>query len=91
VPSIASSTLVYPTVFRADGGTTPGGLGYTPSEISQAYGFNLAQFTSGANEVQGTGAGQTIAIVDPYDDPHILADLNMFSTMYGLPTTSSGP
>ena len=36
--------------------------------------------------IQGDGRGQTIAIVDAYDDPNALSDLNYFSTSYGLPT-----
>ena len=34
----------------------------------------------------GDGSGQTIAIVDAYDDPNAVSDLNAFSTYYGLPT-----
>ena len=34
---------------------------------------------------KGDGTGQTIAIVDPYDDPTALSDLNNFSAQFGLP------
>jgi hypothetical protein len=61
--------------------------GYTPAQVKAGYGVNLIQFAGG---VVGDGAGQTIAIVDAYDDPNIQADLNAFSTAFGLPTTSSG-
>jgi subtilase family serine protease len=64
---------------------SPSPNGYSPSQISQAYGFNQIQFGG----VAGNGAGQTIAIVDAYDDPNILPDLNAFSAQFGLPTTSS--
>ena len=37
------------------------------------------------NGVAGDGTGQTIAIVDAYDDPNIQADLNTFDTQFGLP------
>src|SRR4051812_5975085 len=43
--------------------------GYTPAQIRHAYGFDKVNFT---------GAGQTIAIVDAFDDPTILADLKVF-------------
>jgi len=35
------------------------------------------------------GSGQTIAIVDAYDDPPAEADLGVFSSQYGLPACSS--
>jgi Bacterial Ig-like domain (group 3) len=61
--------------------------GYTPAQILQGYGVNQIQFAGG---ISGNGAGQTIAIVDAYDDPDIQSDLNAFSTRFDLPTTSSG-
>ena len=35
--------------------------------------------------VKGDGSGQTIAIVDAYDDPNIAADLKVFDKQFGLP------
>ncbi|MGC8640522.1 MAG: DUF4082 domain-containing protein [Isosphaeraceae bacterium] len=64
-------------------GGGPGG-GYTPAQISSAYGFNTVSF----HGVPGTGSGQTIAIVDAYDDPNIQADLNTFDAQFGLPATT---
>jgi hypothetical protein len=49
--------------------------GYTPAEIKSAYGF------TGASE---TGAGQTIAIIDAYNDPNISSDLGTFDSEFGL-------
>ncbi len=63
---------------------TPPPGAYTPAQVAQAYGFNQIAFGS----VKGTGAGQTIAIVDAYDDPNIQADLNTFDTQFGLPSTT---
>ncbi len=51
--------------------------GLSPSVIDSVYGFSSA--TSG-------GSGQTIAIVDAYDDPNAANDLATFSTEYHLPT-----
>jgi subtilase family serine protease len=45
----------------------------TPSQIRSAYGLPS----------EG-GQGTTIAIVDAYDDPNVLNDLNVFSARYGL-------
>ncbi len=52
---------------------------YTPAEIRQSYGFS---------SLTANGAGQTIAIVDAYDDPNILSDLKAFDAKYGLPDPS---
>ena len=49
--------------------------GYTPAQIKGAYGI------SGFD-----GAGQTVAIIDAYASPTILADVNQWSTNRGLPT-----
>ena len=65
------------------GGGGPSG-GYTPAQIQQAYGFNSITF----NGVAGTGNGETIAIVDAYNDPNIQSDLNTFDTQFGLPATT---
>jgi hypothetical protein len=52
----------------------PGGFAngpYTPAQIQNAYGFN---------KLSQTGSGQTIAIVDAYDDPNIVKDLGVFDS-----------
>jgi subtilase family serine protease len=88
----AKPTIDSGTGNTADGSTSPYGL--TPQQIRGAYGlgqYNASSITfSGA---QDTGAGETICIVDAYDDPNALSDLNAFSTYFGLPTfnTSGGP
>src|SRR5262249_36440952 len=58
--------------------------GYHPNQIQHAYGFD--QLIAGGTD----GRGQTIYIIDAYDDPYIVSDLNTFSTQFGLPTTTSG-
>jgi subtilase family serine protease len=52
-----------------------------PQQMQTAYGVNLISFGS----VQGTGKGQTIALIDAYNDPDIVSDAQAFSTFYGLP------
>src|SRR6266851_1688952 len=61
--------------------TTPTGL--SPAQIIGAYGFSA---------LSTAGAGQTIGIVDAYDDPTAESDLGVFSSQYGLPvcTTANG-
>ncbi len=47
--------------------------GLTPADLQAAYGYGSA-----------AGAGQTVAIVDAYDDPNIEADLAAFDAHYGI-------
>ncbi len=75
---ITAQTEVTPL---ASGG---GPVGYTPAQITSAYGFNSINFGS----VTGNGAGQTIAIVDAYDDPNIASDLATFDSQFKLPAAS---
>ncbi len=57
--------------------------GYTPQQLQQAYG--LSSLLNPATGTKATnGAGQTIAIVDAYNDPNIASDLATFDQMYGL-------
>jgi subtilase family serine protease len=67
---------------------------YVPAQIRQFYGVNSISF----NGVTGDGAGQTIAIVDAYDQPDLLdtsdpnfvnSDLHNFDVMFGLPDPPS--
>jgi hypothetical protein len=61
--------------------TAPAGtVAYTPAQIRAAYGIT---------NVALDGKGQTIAIVDAYDDPGIYLALDAFDTQFGL--TSGGP
>src|SRR4051794_14878396 len=48
---------------------------FTPAQVRHAYGFD---------QVALDGGGQTIAIVDAYDDPNIAADLHHFDVQFGL-------
>src|SRR6202034_1104348 len=66
--------------------TTPGApptTAFNPTQIRHAYGFDL---------VSNQGAGQTIGIVDAYDDPNAATDLGVFDKQFGLTacTSSSG-
>ena len=68
--------------------------GYSPSQIRTAYGLNNITFGT----VTGDGSGQTIAIVDAYDDPAFVSstdpnfsssDLAIFDQTFGLPDPPS--
>jgi subtilase family serine protease len=75
-----------PIHVRGNATTSP--TGYNPNQIRTGYGFPT--FTTSPSATMG--AGQTIAIVDAYDDPNIESDLGVFSSTFGLPacTTSNG-
>ncbi|MEW6476224.1 MAG: S8 family serine peptidase [Actinomycetota bacterium] len=57
--------------------------GLTPAQVKAAYGFSTSP---------NAGAGETVAVVAPYDHPRIEHDLNEFSRKFGLPpcTKSNG-
>ena len=52
--------------------------GYTAAQITSAYS------ASPSSGLKGNGTGQTIAIVDAYNDPNIQSDLATFDTKFGL-------
>src|SRR5258708_25925225 len=60
-------------------------VGLTPAKVRKAYGFDKVSFGA----VQGTGAGQTIAIIDAYDSPTAYADLQAFDKAFALPDPPS--
>ena len=62
---------------------------YTPAQMTQAYGVNQISFGG----VTGTGAGQTIAIVDAFNDPNIISDAAGFNSNFNLPqfNVAGGP
>ena len=62
-----------------------GGIAYSPDQVRAAYGINA--IGAGASTLDGTG--QTIAIVDAYDDPSIFAAVDAFDSQFGLVTGGS--
>jgi len=62
--------------------SNPTPTGYTPAQIALAYGFSGITFSNGT--IKGDGTGQTIAIVDAYNDPNIVNDLHVFDQTFGL-------
>lgn len=53
---------------------------FAPAQVRHAYGFD---------QVTNQGAGQTIGIVDAYDDAKAESDLGVFSAQFGLPACTS--
>jgi subtilase family serine protease len=58
---------------------TSGNTYYTPGQARHAYGFD---------RLSSNGSGQTIAIIDAYDDPNIASDLAHFDAQFGLPAAN---
>jgi subtilase family serine protease len=53
---------------------------YSPAQIRAVYGFSQLPYS---------GLGQTIAIVDAYDDPNIYQELQVFDQAAGLPNPTA--
>lgn len=54
--------------------------GFSPQDLES--GYKLPSTSA--------GEGQTVAVVDPYDDPNAQADLNVYRATYDLPPCKSG-
>src|SRR4051794_9054480 len=60
---------------------------FTPAQIRTAYAIDAIPAFGGTTAADGTG--QTIAIVDAYNDSNIRSDLAAFDARYGLPDPPS--
>ena len=74
VDTLSISGNAVAQLVSADGGTA-----YTPAQIRSAYGIN---------DLSLDGTGQTIAIVEAYNDPQLYEALDLFDSQFGI--TSSG-
>ncbi len=61
-------------------GTAPTGVGYGPASLQTAY--RLPSSTA--------GTGQTVAVVDAFDDPNAASDLATYRADWGLPPCGAG-
>jgi subtilase family serine protease len=57
------------------------GCGYTPAQIEEAYGLSRVKYN---------GSGVTVAIIDAYASPTLLADLQAYSERFKLPAVQNG-
>lgn len=87
-PAAAVAKPVY-EVAKPLASANPAGSSYTPAQLRTAYGFDQLSLPG----VAGDGAGQTIAIVDAYDNPNFVntgsanfasSDLHKFDLAFGL-------
>ena len=77
----SSSTRASAVPYTVNDGASASGPagGLTPQQIATAYSYDPS----------AGGAGQTVAIVDAFDDPQVEADLATFDTHYGLPACTA--
>ncbi len=93
--SPAASSLAYTDLrlYQPAGSATPfsgpSPYGLSPQQIRHAYGFD--QVLLPGTSTIGDGTGQTIAIIDAFNDPNIRGDLSAFDQQFGLtdPTTTT--
>ena len=80
------SKLVLDSAAQPYSGSQPVAGSYGPSDLWSAYGL------PGASSATWSWNGRTVAIVDAYDAPNVVSDVNVYRSQYGLPpcTTASG-
>jgi hypothetical protein len=81
--TVAAGTVGAKPFVQDDGASESGPAGgLTPAQLASAYEYDPAE----------GGAGQTVALIDAFDDPSIEADLATFDSHYGLAscTTANG-
>ncbi|MEO6835376.1 MAG: peptidase S8 [Candidatus Tumulicola sp.] len=81
-PGFARCFALIRTDIAAENGAHPNVSGYGPADLQLAY--NLPSSTK--------GTGQTVGIVDAFDDPKAESDLGTYRSNFGLPacTTANG-
>lgn len=93
-PSAARKESPLGAASPGPGGILPSGCFVGESEYcgsGGAHGFSAQDLQSAYKLPSGTaGSGQTVAIVDAYDDPNAQADLNAYRSTYNLPPCESG-
>ena len=61
-------------------------VGYSPADLRSAYRLPSSSTSSTSSTA---GAGQTVAIVDAFDDPNAESDLAQYRNQFGLPACTS--
>jgi hypothetical protein len=91
-PNVAASSSASAALnlFSTGPGQTPGPTGYTPAQMRQAYGFNLLTGLPG-NNYNNAGKGETIAIVDVFNDPDISHDVQQFDETFNIGGAAGNP
>lgn len=85
-----------PTAFRLaakPAATTRTVIVYTPAQIRAGYQLPVVGTTVPTSPAAraALGAGQTIYLIDAYDNPNAFSDLNAYSKTFGLPLCTNVP
>jgi methionine-rich copper-binding protein CopC len=83
IASTQHATTTAPSGAHPDAPPPSSPPGFSPGQIQNIYGFNQISFASYTGSTL-PGAGETIAIVDAYNDPNIASDLKVFDQQFGL-------
>jgi hypothetical protein len=84
-----ASLIADPNVIVMPAATTSSSVsGYSPQQIRQAYTFAGLTLSASGGDVSADGSGETIAIVDAYNDKTISSDLAAFDSHFGLATAN---
>src|SRR4051812_6364549 len=84
--SSSGAWLAHPQLLVQPAAVSTTVRGYTPSQIRKAYGFDKVALDG---TVPADGRGQTIAIVNAFNHPHIADDLAVFDQEFGIPAPPS--
>ncbi|HVN49886.1 MAG TPA: hypothetical protein VMT43_00560 [Acidimicrobiales bacterium] len=66
------------------------GQATTPNVVGNNGGYDPAYLQSAYDVPASRGTGQTVAVVDAFNDPNAEADLAAYRSFYGLPACTSG-
>jgi subtilase family serine protease len=77
---VRTSATARPLTAAAEPDAIPAGVGYGPSQLESAYALPSST----------AGSGQTVAIVDAFNDPNAASDLATYRSAAGLPACGAG-
>jgi subtilase family serine protease len=75
----SQNQIVIPLIQTNDSNNSSANIGYTPTQIKQAYDMS---------NITPTGKGQTIALIISYGDSNIQNDVKIFDAKYNLPNAN---
>lgn len=89
-PTNSTPQMQVPLLFGPNQSSSPAGEGYTPAQMQQAYGFDQIPLPAGET-FNDAGSGQTIAIIDAFNDPYIASDVQTFDQTFNIGGAANNP
>lgn len=77
---VRTSATAHPLTAAAERDAIPAGVGFGPSQLESAYALPSST----------AGSGQSVAIVDAFNDPNAASDLATYRSAAGLPACGTG-